>query len=273
MPIRSHRSLAIIVSATLLHLMPLTVRAVHAADLPFAWDAPILREDGTPFPNIAGYVLYYGPSSRSYEVSIDVGHQTAYRLTGLADGQRYYVAVTAYDTEGNESAFSNEVSTMPSAPPSAASGVIPPSQLTIAFVDSEELAGAEGDATHAIDGEVETFWQTEWSDQAPSHPHTIVIELGGTYLVDGFRYLPRQDGALHGTIREYHFYVSDDGRDWGAPVATGRLAGDRTETTVTFPGTVGRFVSLVALAEIQGQPWTSAAEITILGTVAPSPTP
>jgi fibronectin type 3 domain-containing protein len=269
MPSRRHRSLAIIVFVTLFHLMPLSVRAVHAADLPFAWDAPALNEDGTPFPSIAGYNLYYGPSSRSYEGSIDVGHHTAYRLTGLTDGQRYYVAVTAYDTEGNESAFSNEVSTLPSAPPPVASSVIPPSQLTVAFVDSEELAGEDGDATRAIDGEVETFWQTEWSDQAPPHPHTIVIELGGTYLVDGFRYRPRQDGALSGTITEYHFYVSDDGRDWGAPVATGRLAGDRTETTVTFPGTVGRFVSLVALSEINGNPWTSAAEINILGTVVP----
>jgi F5/8 type C domain len=151
--------------------------------------------------------------------------------------------------------------------------VIPPSQLTIAFVGGEELAGTEGDGTHAIDGEVETFWQIEWSDQAPSHPHTIVIELGGTYLVDGFRSLPRQDGALHGTISEYQCYVSEDGRDWGAPVATGRLAGERTETTVTFPGTVGSLVSLVALSEIQGRPWTSAAEITVLGTAAPSPTP
>jgi alpha-glucosidase len=92
--------------------------------------------------------------------------------------------------------------------------VIPPAQLTIVFGDSEELVGAEGDATNAIDGEVETFWLTEWSAHAPPHPHTLVIELSGAYLVDGFRYLPRQNGALRGTIREYRFYVSHDGRDW-----------------------------------------------------------
>jgi F5/8 type C domain/Fibronectin type III domain len=273
MPRRSYLSLAIVVSATVFHLILLAVRPVHAADMPFAWDAPSLDPGGPPPSTIAGYKLYYGPSSRGYEVAIDVGPQTAYHLTGLADGQRYYVAVTVYDTEGNESAFSNEVSMMPSAPPSAASGMIPPAQLTIAFVDSEELVGAEGEATHAIDGEVETVWQTEWSEHAPPHPHTIVISLGGTYLVDGFRYLPRQDGSLHGTIRDYQCYVSEDGRNWGAPVATGTLAGDRMETTVTFPGTVGRFVSLVARSEIQGQPWTSAAEITILGTAVPPPTP
>lgn len=147
--------------------------------------------------------------------------------------------------------------------------MIPQSQLIIASVDSEELASEEGDATNAIDSEVHTFWHTEWSYQELPHPHTIVIELGGTSLVDGFRYLPRQDGSLHGTISEYQCYVNDDGRDWGDPVATGILAGDRTETTVTFPGKVGSFVSLVALAEINGNPWTSAAEINILGTAAP----
>jgi fibronectin type 3 domain-containing protein len=187
MPSRCHLPLTMVISATVFHLIPLTVRAVHAADMPFACDAPALNEDGTPLTNIAGYKLHYGPSSRRYEVAIDVGHHTAYRLTGLADGQRYYVAVTVYDTEGNESAFSNEVSTIPSAPPSPASSVIPQAQLTIDFVDSEELVGEEGDATNAIDGEVETFWLTEWSDQEPPHPHTIVIGLGGTYLVDGFR--------------------------------------------------------------------------------------
>jgi hypothetical protein len=202
-------------------------------------------------------------------VPIDVGNHTAYILTDLVDGQRYYFAVTVYDTEGNETPFSNEVSTIPSAPPSPASGVIPQAQLTIAFVDSEELAGEDGDATNAIDGEVDTFWLTEWSYQEPPHPHTIVIGLGGTYLVEGFRYVPRQDGSLHGTITEYQFYVSEDGRDWGEPVARGIFAGGRTETTVMFPGTVGRFVSLMALSEIDGNPWTSAAEINILGTAAP----
>jgi F5/8 type C domain len=116
--------------------------------------------------------------------------------------------------------------------------LIPESQLTVAFVDSEELASEEGAATNAIDSEVHTFWHTEYSYQEPAHPHTIVSELGGTYLVEGFRYLPWQEGSLHGTINEYQWYVSEDGRGWGAPAVTGRLAGDRTENAVTFPGTV-----------------------------------
>jgi len=41
---------------------------------------------------------------------VDVGNVTTYRLDNLLDGVTYYVALTAYDTEGHESALSQEVS-------------------------------------------------------------------------------------------------------------------------------------------------------------------
>src|SRR5262249_29413755 len=51
------------------------------------------------------------------------------------------------------------------------------------------------------------------------------------------------------------------------------LAADTTEKTVRFPATTGRYVRLIALSEINGNPWTSAAELNVFGTAAPSPTP
>jgi len=41
---------------------------------------------------------------------VDVGNVTIYRLDNLLEDVIYYVAVTAYDTIGNESDFSEEVS-------------------------------------------------------------------------------------------------------------------------------------------------------------------
>ena len=61
-------------------------------------------------PDIAGYQVYYGMTSRNYKHSIDVGNVTTYTLLGLKQGVTYYVALTAYDSANNESAFSNEVS-------------------------------------------------------------------------------------------------------------------------------------------------------------------
>ena len=101
-------------------------------------------------------------------------------------------------------------------------------------------------------------------------PHTLVLDLGGRYQVDGFRYLPRQDGNPNGTIAGYQFYVSDDGTTWGTAVAAGTLAANTTEKTVRFTAKTGRFVRLVALSEINGQPYTSAAELNFFGTAVVS---
>ena len=73
-----------------------------AAYLDLAWDA-----NTEP---VAGYRIYYGTASREYVDSIDVGNTTTYLLDGLLEGVTYYIAVTAYDVYGNESDFSNEVS-------------------------------------------------------------------------------------------------------------------------------------------------------------------
>jgi hypothetical protein len=74
-----------------------------AAQVTLAWDP-------SSGPNIAGYKLYYGTSSRNYLRDFDAGNVTTYTITGLSDGQTYYIAATAYDTQRHESAFSDEVS-------------------------------------------------------------------------------------------------------------------------------------------------------------------
>ena len=60
--------------------------------------------------DLAGYKVYVGTSSRVYGSPINVGNLTSYAITNLGVGSTYYFAVTAYDSSGNESGFSNEVS-------------------------------------------------------------------------------------------------------------------------------------------------------------------
>ncbi len=71
-----------------------------------------LSWDLNTVPDLAGYQVYYETASREYVYSIDVGDIIAYRLDDFLDGVTYFIAVTAYDTSGNESDFSNEVSVM-----------------------------------------------------------------------------------------------------------------------------------------------------------------
>ena len=71
-----------------------------------AWD-PNTEND------LAGYNVYYGTASRVYDSVIEVGNITSYTVTDLEPETQYYFAITAYDTSGNESDFSVEVSAVP----------------------------------------------------------------------------------------------------------------------------------------------------------------
>jgi hypothetical protein len=104
-----------------------------------------------------GYKVYYGPNSAPpYNGSglpqgnspIDVGNQTQLTLTGLSQGQIYYFTVTAYDTQGRESWYSNVVSATPPppGPPAAPSNLqataIDPTQIRLNWNDnSSDEAG------------------------------------------------------------------------------------------------------------------------------------
>ena len=60
--------------------------------------------------NLAGYKVYVGTSSRVYSSAVNVGNVTTYAVTNLGIGTTYYFAVSAFNSSGIESGFSNEVS-------------------------------------------------------------------------------------------------------------------------------------------------------------------
>ncbi|MGQ9570017.1 MAG: hypothetical protein ACUVUQ_04075, partial [Thermodesulfovibrionales bacterium] len=53
--------------------------------------------------------IYYGTEQNNFSKVIDVGNLTEYKIENLATGDTYYFVITAYDTAGNESEYSNEV--------------------------------------------------------------------------------------------------------------------------------------------------------------------
>lgn len=68
-----------------------------------------LAWDPNTDPNVAGYKVYYGTSPGKYGHGFAVGNVTTYVLTGLIKGQKYYLAITAYNKAGKESKFSTEI--------------------------------------------------------------------------------------------------------------------------------------------------------------------
>jgi len=79
---------------------------------------------------------------------------------------------------------------------------------TIAYVDSEEREGEDGTAENAIDGQTANFWHTEWKAGSPDHPHRLILDLGKSQVISGFRYVPRQ-GAGGGRIKDYRVLIGD----------------------------------------------------------------
>jgi len=128
-------------------------------------------------------------------------------------------------------------------------------------VDSE-APGYEG--FYAMDGNPQTMWHTFFGTGETGHPHEIVIDLGTSYEISGFTYLPRPGGG-NGTIKDYECYVSEDSKDFGQPIVKGTVANGNAENRIEFPNRVkGRHVRLRALSEVAGRPWTSIAELQIL---------
>jgi len=81
---------------------------------------------------------------------------------------------------------------------------------TVAYVDSEEREREDGTAENAIDGQTANFWHTQWGGASPGHPHRLVLDLGQSRLLSGFRYVPRQGAATAGgRIKDYRVYVGD----------------------------------------------------------------
>ena len=136
--------------------------------------------------------------------------------------------------------------------------------LKVVKVDSEEKSGEDARGANAVDGDTNTFWHTQWQDANPECPHEIIIKLSEPATIKGFTYLPRQDDSENGTIKDYEFYVSDDGKDFGEPVKKGTFAAGKEMKTVTFEPKKCRFIKLKALSEINGEAWTSAAEIGVV---------
>ncbi len=82
---------------------------VYVVDKVLRWQAPTQNVDGTPLTDLAGYVIYWGTSSRNYTGSHTINSATVTEWEATMAAGSYYFAMTAFDSENNESGYSNEV--------------------------------------------------------------------------------------------------------------------------------------------------------------------
>lgn len=104
----------------ILLLLPLTAAAQAAplytiqGDTSVSWVAPTENVDGTPLTDLAGFKIYWGEQTRNYTQSMDVDDSGAVSETfsfplDSENQLNWFIAMTALDEDGNESAYSNEI--------------------------------------------------------------------------------------------------------------------------------------------------------------------
>jgi beta-galactosidase len=82
---------------------------------------------------------------------------------------------------------------------------------TVAYVDSEEREREDGTAENAINGQTIDYWISQWGSAQPAHPHRLILDLGQSRRIGGFRYVPRQgDDSVSGRIKSYRIYIGDN---------------------------------------------------------------
>jgi lysophospholipase L1-like esterase len=204
-------------------------------------------------------------------------------LLQFTNAGTFTVSFTVTDSLGNPDPVpdSRVITVLPPGPAT----FIPQTAWSLWFADSESIFGEngygeDGAGENAFDGNPNTFWLTEYVTSQIPPPHEIEINLGAMFDIAGFSYLPPQgDGAQsagesHGRIADYEFYVSADGVNWGAPVASGRFPDSPQAQQVLFNPKAGQFVQLRELNEANDQIYGAVAELNVLaaGSVSPQPT-
>ena len=143
---------------------------------------------------------------------------------------------------------------------------IPKTDWRLLYCDSQQTGVEDGRAVNAFDGDPNTIWHTQWVGGAPGHPHEISINLGRPYAIHRFTLLNRSNGQ-NGRIKDYELYFSDDpNTGWGAPVMAGQFENTAAPQYIDFHvPVITENIRLVALSEVNGNPWTSVAEISLTG--------
>jgi hypothetical protein len=143
---------------------------------------------------------------------------------------------------------------------------VPKETWSLIYVDSEEV-NYPGYATMSFDGDPETIWHTRWSTGNDTYPHEIQIDMGEKYLVSEFTVLNRQDGE-NGRIKDYELYISDNLENWGLPVSVGTWENTAAPQTIELAQPKeGQYFRLIALSEVNGNDWASAAEFSVVGCI------
>ena len=134
--------------------------------------------------------------------------------------------------------------------------------VTVAFCSSQETGN---EASKMLDGDPNTIWHTMYSVTVAIYPHYIDFDANEEVMIKGFKYMPRQDGGNNGNIKDYSIQISNDRKEWSAPVVKGAFENNSKQQTVIFDKPVkARYVRFNGLSSQNGQDFGSGAEFELI---------
>jgi lysophospholipase L1-like esterase/fibronectin type 3 domain-containing protein len=176
---------------------------------------------------------------------------TVFTNLGLINDTTYYFVVTAVGP-GGESANSAEVNSAPSA------------NATLDRTGWIASASGGEPAAYGIDGNLNTRWSTD-ALQVPGQWYQVNMQTQNTFR----RIVLDTTPSPNDYPRAYQVNLSQDGANWGNPVATGN--GTSAVTTITFPATqAASYFRITQTGSTPGNYW-SIHELNVYGAAPASP--
>ena len=144
-------------------------------------------------------------------------------------------------------------------------GLIPSKDWKIVSFSSQQDSGYRS-AKSAIDGNPRTHWHTQFTPKKEVHPHELVIDLGATYAIGGFRYLARQDGGWNGAIADCEFSISNDPQNFDGPATKATFKRIKISQDVQLKQPAqGRYILITVRSEVNNGPWATISELGVIG--------
>ncbi len=230
---------------------PSVPSALSARDAGIGGTLSVSWQAGTE-RDLKWYNLYYSQQSGLYGSKVSVGPgSTSTLLTGLEDGIRYYVAISATNTSGNESGLSAEVSEVPH----LVQGIAPPRAIMDLRVtrSGSDLILTWSEPTVDIYGHPTTvvrynIYQGTTANFPPNASHLIGTNVGGSNT--SFTHV----GAVTGPGQLYYLVTAIDSNGFasGAGRELPNGIGNLMLTLVSASPTVVRLTWSAVMTDLQG---------------------